>query len=67
MNRGGMVAMMTIGPLAVGACALLLVGALLLRAFTRDEQKLASAMTDIAITIAFGAALVIGVAQLSQC
>jgi len=61
-----MVALMAIGPLALGACVLMLVVALLLWAFTKDEQKLASASVDIAITIAVGAVLVITVAQLAS-
>jgi hypothetical protein len=63
MNRGGMVAMMTIGPLAVGVCAFLLVVALVIWGFTADEQKLASATVGIAITVAVGAVLVIAIAQ----
>lgn len=63
MNRGAMVAMMTIGPLAVGICAFLLVVALIIWGFTADEQKLASAAVDGAITVAVGAVLVIAIAQ----
>lgn len=66
MNRGGMVALLTIGPLAAGVCVLLLVAAVLLRVFTQDEQKLAGAAVDVAITIAFGAALVVAIAHIAS-
>ncbi len=63
MNRAGLVALLTIGPLALGVCVLLLIAAAILKFFTRDEQKLARVAVEVAVTIAAGAAFIIALAQ----
>ena len=65
MNRAGLVALGTIGPLAAGTVVLLLVVAGLVKLFFEDKQGLARLAVDIAITIAAGAAFIIGVAYLA--
>jgi Ni/Fe-hydrogenase subunit HybB-like protein len=65
VNRAGQIALITIGPLAVGACALLLLVAAAVKLFSKDEQRLAPMAVDAAITIAVGAALIVGICQLA--
>lgn len=64
-GRAGMVALLTIGPLALGVCVLMLVLAGLVKLFSSDKQGWARFAVDVAITIAAGAVLVVAVAYLA--
>jgi hypothetical protein len=66
MKQAGLVALFTIGPLAAGLSVFLLAVALLVWVFSADDKMgLARLAVEAAITIAVGAALIIGVAYLA--
>ena len=62
MSRAGLVTLMIVGPLALGAVAILLLVAAFAKFFTKDDQKVASMAVDAAITVVVGGALIVALA-----